>query len=390
MKKPCGKKLCRIACIVFLAAFFVSCSKNAARLSFTSSLDQIDALIHQNQFKDAAKELERAERYAYGSWAELGIFRRYVQISMPDRAEKVLVAALKKNPENPELNAVYVHFLMRQNRLSDAILRGKPLQGTKFGSVYSEAVLRDTLDKSAGEGKEVVFHSAEYFPVYYDAYIGTKDNAWLRNCALLRLADGAYQSIAALKPAEVFGADDAFFWALALYDGGFYADSLSYAETAKRLYPTSSGKIRRKVPEEQLYSIIADSYVSLSDAEMAENVRLEFLQTLSDSKGGWLIPQETRDNLIFPITFTNSAKWARDNADGDRCVALLTFCADNWPDFVPALTAYASFALESSSQRAEDSETQMLRDAGLATLEMERYDSRARIPVSDAVYRIVE
>ncbi|WP_288751806.1 tetratricopeptide repeat protein, partial [uncultured Treponema sp.] len=113
-----------------------------------SALDEIDALISQQQYKEALKELGKIEKKAYGSWPQLGVFRRYAQIGENARAEKVLVRALKSNPKNEELNAVYAHFLLRAGKLDQALEAGKCLQGTKYGSVYSEAVLQDTLEKS--------------------------------------------------------------------------------------------------------------------------------------------------------------------------------------------------------------------------------------------------
>ena len=66
------------------------------------------------------------------------------------------------------------------------------LQGTKYGTIYSESILKDTLSKFENDKTKEVFNSIDYYPVYYDAYRGTKDNAWLRNCALLKLSSGAF------------------------------------------------------------------------------------------------------------------------------------------------------------------------------------------------------
>lgn len=388
MIKPCRKQLSIIiAALLFLPVFF-SCSNSARRDSFTSTLDQIDALINQNQYKDAARELAKAEKMAYGSWAEIGIFRRYVRIEMQDKAEKVIVRALKKNPENPELNAVYTHFLLRTKRIDEAMSAGKILQGTKFGSIYSEVVLTDTLEKSAKEKLRDIFHSAEYFPVYYDAYTGSKEAFWLRNCALLRLSAGSYEGAAQIHPGEVYGAEDAYFWALAMYDAQRYGACVNFAETAEDLFPAATGKARTLVSLPKLSAIMQDSYTWLGDADAAERVRSDYLSKVSDGKGGWLVPDNEEDLALLPVIFANSAKWAKDNEEGHRAVSLLSFCVNNWQDYVPGLTAYSSFAYESSQMRKEDFAQMQLRDEGLATLEMERYDNRAKIPLSDAIYRI--
>ena len=65
MKKPVMKNL-RILAVaaIFLQAIFISCSKNVTQYSVTSALDQIDALINQNQYKEAEKHAhELMKRY---------------------------------------------------------------------------------------------------------------------------------------------------------------------------------------------------------------------------------------------------------------------------------------------------------------------------------------
>lgn len=376
--------------LLVLCIFVFSCSKSASRMSFTSSLDQIDALINQNQYADAEKELGKLEKFAYGSWAEIGIFRRYCQIGCNQKAEKVLLNGLKKNPENLELNAVYTHFLMRNKKLDEALAAGKCLQGTKYGSLYSEAVLKDTLKKADSSALAKIFHSDDYFPVYYDAYKGTGDNAWLRNCALLRLYRGEYTSACAVHPDQVFGVDDAYFWALVMYDGSCFADSIQYSETALKMLDSGNAGRFKKTSKKSLVALTADSYISLSDAERAETVRSSYLDSISDYRTGWILPEGYENDTELPVIFVNSAKWSRDNLEEDRCVALLSLCVESWPDYVPALTAYADFALSSNKALPEDNVVRELRDAGLATLEMEKYDNRARIPVSDAIYKIDE
>ena len=131
MKKPVMKNL-RILAVaaIFLQAIFISCSKNVTQYSVTSALDQIDALINQNQYKEAEKELGKLEKNAFGAWTSIGIFRRYSRMSLLEKAEKSIVQAIKANPENLELNAVYTNFLLKQNRIPEAVKAGKMLQGT--------------------------------------------------------------------------------------------------------------------------------------------------------------------------------------------------------------------------------------------------------------------
>lgn len=388
MNKPCRNFKCIALAVLFLPVFF-SCSNHASKRSFSSNLNQIDALIHQGQYKDAEKLLDKTSKDAFNSWDKIGVFKRYNQINLKEKAEKTLVTALKKNPENLELLAVYSNFLTRNKRNEEALSLCKGLQGTKYGSFYSEIVLRDTIEKSQKEELKEIFKKAEYFPIYYDAYTGTGNNAWLRNCSLLRLAAGAYEGAASVKPESVYGADDAYFWAMVMYDAARYGDAVNYVQASKELYPRANVIVKSRVNKTQLFSLEADSYTKLADAESAEAVRQEYLASIEDKKNGWKIPSYDDETLgSLPVIFVNSARWANDTSDDKRASELLTFCVKNWPDFVPGLVSYADFAWQSNLDRKEDYEQMALRDAGLATLEMERYDSRAKIPVSDALYRI--
>ncbi|MBQ5470855.1 MAG: hypothetical protein IIT58_02490 [Treponema sp.] len=388
MNKPCRKTVCiAIVVLVFLPVFF-SCKNQAERRSFTSNLDQIDALINQSQYREAEKLLDTVEKDAFSSWAKIGIFKRYNKINQKEKAEKVLLKGIKKNPENLELLAVYTNFLTRNNRNKEAVSFSKKLQGTKYGSIYSEVVMRDTIEKSAASELAAIFKSAEYFPVYYDAYTGTKNNAWLRNCALLRLSGGAYETAASINPSEVFGSDDAFFWALVMYDACRYGDCVSYSSAACDMYSTSTDLMKSRASLSEIYSLEADAYTSLNDDDNAELVRKDFLKSITDSTGKWIIPKDETSDSLYPVLFVNSAKYAVCNQEDQKGADLLSFSVNQWPDYVPALVGYASFAWESNKKRPEDFEQLALRDYGLATLEMEKYDSRAIIPISDALYRI--
>ena len=382
-----GRKIMRIFLFaaVFLP-FLFSCSLNKSQKSFMSALDEIDALISQQQYKEALKELGKIEKKAYGSWPQLGVFRRYAQLGENARAEKVLVRALKSNPKNEELNAVYAHFLLRAGKLDQALEAGKCLQGTKYGSVYSEAVLQDTLEKSGNSSLFEIAFVPDYIPVYYDAYMGSEDNGWLRNCALIHLAGGAYESAGSVRPQEVSESRDAYFWALVMYDAGRFGDAVHYAQAAETLLqsPFSSGAA---ADINDVLSIEADAFTSLKDEESAEKIRREWVASLEKGRNGWIIPDGADENQ-FAVLFTNCARWAWDNRNKDDCAQYIFFAVNKWADFVPALVLYANFAFESNRERAENSIQLEIRSAGTTTLEMERFDRRMKIPVSDAVFRI--
>lgn len=400
MKKKGRKTICRLFFALTILPFLFSCRTRAAKKSFTSSLDGIDALINQRLYKEAVQELGKLEKDAYSSWSQIGIFRRYKDCQENGKAEKFLEKSLKKNPENLELRAVYSNFLLRQGRTSESVAAGKKLQGTKYGSVYSESVLKDLLEKSSGSSdsldsavrKNQIFRSEDYYPVYYDAYTGSGNNAWLRNCALIHLVKGAYENAGTIKPSEVFDSLDAYFWALVMFDSKRFGDCVNYLEVSRRLLSNKMNRNTRSSLDYKIALLEADSYTSLKDEENAEKIRKSFIEGLSENSGGWILPEdENNENLRnLSVLFTNSARWALDNENYEDAQKILLFTVEAWPDFVPALALYADFAYRSNLEREKDFVQLELSDSGFLSLDMEKYDSRVRIPLSDAVYRIQE
>lgn len=391
-KKSVRNFLCIALAVLFLPVFF-SCSNSAEEKSISSALDQIDILINQEQFKDAERELDKIEKKAFSSWIEIGIFKRYLKIDLSDKAEKTIVRAIKKNPKNNELNAVYTHFLLKNGRTEEALAAGKGLQGTRYGSVYSEAVFRNVLEKSKKSELAKIFLSPEYFPVYFDAYIGSKDSAWLRNCALLHLALGSYEKAAAVHPGsnQILEANDGYFWSLVMYDAARFGEAVNYGNAAISFADSRTGKEKRKVSVAEISALLQDSYTWLGDSVSAETIRRNYLDSIENSNGEFNLSETERtENDFLPPIFVNSAKWAVDSGDENRAILLLRFCVENWPDYVPGLTSYANFAYNSNLPQNEEFTQMQLRDEGLATLGMERYDRRPKIPLSDVLVRIDE
>lgn len=400
MKKKGRKTICRIFFALTLLPFLFSCRTRAAKKSFTSSLDGIDALINQRLYKEAVQELGKLEKDAYSSWSQIGIFRRYKVCRENGKAEKFLEKSLKRNPENLELRAVYSNFLLRQGKTAESVAAGKKLQGTKYGSVYSESLLKDLFEKSSGSSgsldsavkKNQIFRSEDYYPVYYDAYAGSGNNAWLRNCALIHLVKGAYENAGAIKPSEVFDSLDAYFWALVMFDSKRFGDCVDYLEVSRRLLSNKMNRSERNSLDYKIALLEADSYTSLKDEENAEKIRKSFIGGLSENSGGWILPEDDgNENLQnLSVLFTNSARWALDNENYEEAQKILLFAVETWPDFVPALALYADFSYRSNLEREKDFVQLELSDSGFLSLDMEKYDSRVKIPLSDAVYRIQE
>ena len=121
-----------------------------------------------------------------------------------------------------------------------------------------------------------------------------------------------------------------------------------------------------------------------SDFESAEAARHTVVLNMDS------VATKKADEELLPVILVNSAIYAGNQGQDDHCADLLFYIVNRWPDFVPALILYSDFAYKSNKERQEDTEIAALRKAGVKTLEMERYDNRRKIPLSDAKYRIDE
>jgi len=356
----------------------------AEQKSLTTQFDVVDALISQNQYKDAIKQLKGMQKKSFDSWSTLGIYRRYKKMGEDELSEKLLKKALKKNKDNQELIAVYANFLLNANRVEEAETVSKKLKGGKYGSIYSEAILRKAAAAQPGE-KELLysyFNKEEFYDIYFDAYQGSRNPIWLRNCAVYNLTSGMFGVTARLLPESFADVDDSFFWALVLYDAGRFYDAIDVIEQSKaRLRDYENKKLFRTSLVNQI-ALESDCYMAVSQMENAEYTRQELISNIDN------INLRKSDEELIPIIFTNSAIWAKNQGLDDNCADLLFYIVSNYPDYVPALIQYADFAYTSNLEREEDMEIQALRKAGISTIEMEKYDNRRKIPLSDAIYRI--
>jgi len=373
--------------ILFLTILFcfTACSFKAEQNSLTSQFDLIDALIAQNQIKEADKELKKIQKNVYDSWSYIGIYKRYKLLGEGEKGEKLLKAALKKNSENQELNAVYADYLLRNDRLDEAVKVTEKLKGGVYGSLHSEANLRKAALQNKFENSEAkisFYKGQQFYDIYFDAYTGTKNPLWLRNCAAFNLTRGQFGAAASLNQGIYSDADDAYFWALVLYDAGRFYDSINAIEESRQFLLDFPNSRFYKVSDIKLIALESDAYMAISDVDNAEKIRKNLivnLDTLNISKA---------DEELVPIIVTNSAIWALNQQLNDTGADLLFYVVSNWPDYVPALLHYADFAYESNLEREEDMEMKALRRAGLSTLEMDKYDNRRKVPLSDALYRI--
>lgn len=356
----------------------------AEQKSLTATFDTIDSFIQNNQMEDAIKLLRKAEKKAYDSWSYIGIFKRYNKISETALAEKVLKNALKKNGSNPELLAVYSNFLLRHNKINESLEYSVKLKGTKYGSLYSEGILKKSKQKQFDSDKQKsdFYKDLQFYEIYFDAYTSSRNPVWLRNCALFNLASGLYGNAAALDAGYYSDADDAYFWSLVLYDSGKFYNSVIAADSAKKFLLDYQDKGLFKVSPVKISAIQSDAYMAISEMEKAEAARQEVITNLDN------LFLRKSDEELLPVIMQNSAVYAVNQGNDDASADLLFYIVNRWNNYVPGLILYADFAYRSNLEREEDSETLALRKAGISTLDMEKYDSRRKIPLSDALYRI--
>lgn len=360
-----------------------SCAIRAEQKSLTSQFNTIDALINQGQTGDAIKLLRKIEKKVYDSWSYIGIYKRYKKMGQEDLCLKLLKKAVKQNSENPELNAVYTKFLINQNKIEEALQVAKKLEGSKYGSLYSEALLKSVADKRAGAEDNLEYYSSsEFFNVFYEAYLGSKNPVWLKNTALIDLKKGLYSNAAGLAPEAFSNADDAYFWALIFYDAAKFYNAIDAVNLSINYLNDFSGLSQTKASPVKLNSLLSDSYMAVSDMQSAEAARQKVISNIDN------ITTRTSDTALLPVIFVNSAIYAKNTENPDYCADLLFYAVNAWPDYVPGIILYSDFAYESSLERKEDSEVLALRKAGILSTEMEKYDNRRKIPLSDALYRL--
>jgi len=369
---------------LFILFCFSSCSMRAEQKSLTAGFETIDSLILQNQFKAASKQLKKIEKKLYDSWSYIGVFKRYSQLQEFDNAERIIKTALEKNSNNLELLAVYSKFLSQNNRLSEAEKYGIKLKNTKYGSIYSEIILKQSLEVKTDSDRFDFYQTQNFYDIFMDAYLGTRNPIWLKNCSVYYLHQGMYEEAVKLNPDAYPDADDAYFWALVFYDAAHYYDAIDTIETSKKILANYKNKNLFKVTEIAQVSLEADSYMSISDFAGAEGVRKEINSKLDS------IEIRESDKPLLPVIMLNSAIWAQSQNQNDDTVDLLFGLVTRYPDFVPGLILYSEFAYNSKLDRNEDTEVKALRTAGITSLEMEEYDNRRKIPVSDAIYRLEE
>ncbi|WP_294429857.1 hypothetical protein [uncultured Treponema sp.] len=365
-KNPVVRKIAFVSLLILLTGFFVSCSKEDDA-SFMTAMESIDIFIKNGDVSEAIRLLKKSEKKAFSSFARIGIYHRYMQLGEDKKAENVLVKGLKKLPENPELSAVYGHFLLRKDRLAEAAEVTKNLEGEKYGSIHSEAVMKQILKADNLSEISSPLFSREISSIYYDMYVGTNDARWLRNCALIYLLRGDYSMASSLQD-ELEDSQDALFWAFVQYDAG------NFDVAAKNLEQVNSSLLKGSAA-----LLASDAYMQLDDEKSADAIREAYIE-LAQKNG----------IKIQPSIYVNSALHAFRNEQYRKSYEYLIEALISDPDFVPALISYGKLSWKDSQPLQMSELEKALRKTSLRTNKMREYDERPKFTIVDALYRMHE
>lgn len=347
------------AVLTVLAAgfLFFFCSGSGKSSSFTAALNTVDSYINLGQTQDALKLLKKTSKSAYSAYARLGIYRRYMTLGEKALAEKTLLSAMKKIPGNREISAVYANFLLKENRISEALQTASVLKGTEYGSVYGEILLK------SGQNEELF--SAERTEIYRDCYAATKNEKWLVNAALQFLKDGNYSEAAVLQ--QNFDSEFAVFWAAVQFDAKNYDLCLENLENVEK-----RGDVRFD------RGLASDAFYMLGDYDSAEKEREKII----------LKAEEAKTDDVPENVYLNSAIWSYNAGEYARAYDLLMTVVMRNSRNIPALLTYGKFAGADFEVEEEDLFEQELRKTGLRTYSMQQRDERPKFLISDAVFRI--
>ena len=390
--------------VVFLCPLFFSCSKNATASSITGTLDEVDRYIMQGQTDSAVKLLSKTDKKNLPVLSRLGIYKRFVRLGETEKADKVLKSCLKKNPDDKMLLAVYSSRLLKQNKISEALSVSKKLSGTEYGSLYAESLLRANAGKTGGTVAFIDFCTPDYSPVFFDAYSGSHDNRWLRNCAVISLVNSNVDQAFRYHPGNFSDSLDAYFWSCVTYDNKKYVESAEDLKLAKQIVEREiaeskefnmTGSVREKENLSlKIRSLLADCYISLSEDALAEDERnalLNYLTTMDEEEPPQdAVPQKYRvpTTDILSVIYLNSALWSLSKENYKAAYNLLKFEVEKWPDYAPGLIGYGSFAYNTSLLKLDDPLTLELRRLGIRSMDMESYDEIPKVPVEDAIARM--
>ncbi len=411
-----------ILCAVLSGPLLLSCSNNDDS-SLINQLDSVDSYIRVGQTEEAFSLLKKASKKAFTPYAKIGIYKRFILLGEDEFAEKVLKKARKEFPDNNEIIALYTHFMLRHDRVTEALEFSRKLSGTEFSSLYAEAVLkaveergadclsvfvpkkkyklkklspnadRKTVAKQKEEAsfaKKNIYRDSRMTGVYEDAWRSSKMPLWLRNSASLKMKNGTYDEAVFLLPEKCLSCEDALFWGTVCYDASLYAESVTYLlESKKPLPKENSFSAKFEYLEQEIAALASDCYYILGEEDAAEAERQIVIASTAEK-----LPVYTKEAMppvlcrIVPPVYIDSANYAALHDDVDGEYRTLVSLMEVFPEYAPALASYGRMALENYYMPSETWAEQELRESGLKTIKMEKKDALPKVSVEEVLSRI--
>lgn len=392
---------------VIVCGCFFSCTNSVKSFSILTILDQVDTYISQGQTEAAVKLLQKTDNKKLSVDARLGIYKRYLLLGEKNLAEKLIKSALKTNPKSIKLTALYSSNLLKQKKYQEAFKASKILSGTEYSSIYAEAFFRVKHNFNSSVFEELL--TQEYVDIFFDAYNGSKNNAWLRNCACAKMLEANSAQAFKYLAKDFSDSEDAYFWALVAYDSKHFVEASECLTKAKQMldFELQDSSINKNIIKQKyslaliIRALLADCYVNSFEEKLAEQERSDLFKYMVLAGDNAVEEKfentniddnyfEKKEDDVLSVVYLNSALYALSKSDYKVAYRLLNFVVDKWPDFVPGLITYGNFAYDSNMRTLDDALTLELRKLGISSMDMKAFDEFPAIPVEDAIFRMKE
>ncbi len=346
---------------VFWLGFFLlflgttlSCRMASHEQSFSAKMDSVDVFINMGDTASALKLLKKSARQAHSALQRLSVYKRYMALGSFDLAEKCLVKGLKRLPESPELRAAYTWFLSGQNRMQEAYEHAKKLEGTNYASILAEFKLNKAMESGS-----IDFMDSNFASVYADAYVSSKNQAWLQNAALVCVACGDYDGAYSYVPKGT--AVQPLFWAYVAYDARRYNASLEQISS-----------VAKTDMDEKTLVLAADCHSVLGEQNVAQEFRSELVS----------MHNETNNEKVPPQIYINAVMYAHQNGEDLEGYELLKKLVGLYPEYVPGLDMYAKYGLRTLDIPKENALALALRQTDLRSAGMLEYDNLPKVDLN--------
>ena len=366
-------------CVLTLAG----CGKKSSDASFMEQLDLIDACILNGQYADAVTLTDKAADNAIGLERQLSIVKRYTKLGETQKMRVFIEKAIKKQPEVPELNAIYANILLAEGDVLNAVKYTDLLSNTKWSPLYTEVILRRAVADN-------IFMDGNYTDFFVRAAGATQNEQWLVDAAVVEARRGNFRNAASITPVMPETEQSAYFWALINYEAGNYLECVDLCALCG------------SIPDAAL--LASDAWLMAGENKAADDYWLSIINSVSGSasagspssgasgttsggsgKGSATISgasANTRKNSIPKEIYCNAALYAVRSDDLVSAYRILVDMVSKYPDFDNGLVVYADYALKTSGSMITEPYSV------LSTLQQQKQREIPAIPVSDALYRM--